>query len=69
MSQVQEAPVQKVDPALIQAFARDGYVHVRGLIDPAEIDAHRAHVDEAVAWRTREDARSMRTRRRPRHST
>ena len=59
MSQVQEAPVQKVDPALIQAFARDGYVHARGLIDPAEIDAHRAHVDEAVAWRTREDARSM----------
>jgi len=41
-----------VDPAIVEAFRRDGFVHVKGLIPLAEIERHRAAVDAAVAERT-----------------
>jgi ectoine hydroxylase-related dioxygenase (phytanoyl-CoA dioxygenase family) len=48
-----------LDPALIDAFRRDGYVHVKGLVDPAEIADLGAEVDRAVALRTRLDDRTL----------
>src|SRR5258706_2073840 len=59
MGAVTEARTQTVDPALVEAFARDGFVHVKGLLSAREIDAHRVHVDRAVAERTGEDDRPM----------
>jgi ectoine hydroxylase-related dioxygenase (phytanoyl-CoA dioxygenase family) len=47
------------EASLIEAFRRDGFVVVRGLIAPAEIAEHREAVDAAVADRTREDGRSL----------
>jgi ectoine hydroxylase-related dioxygenase (phytanoyl-CoA dioxygenase family) len=44
--------------ALVEAFRRDGFVHVKGLMSPDEIDRHRANVDAAVAGRTAQDLRS-----------
>lgn len=52
----QTAPL---DQASVAAFRRDGYVHLKGLLDPAEVAAFRIHVDRAVAWRTRRDGRSL----------
>ncbi len=51
-----------LDPALIEAFQRDGFVHVRALIPLAEIAGHRAAVDRAVETRTRGDGRPLEAR-------
>lgn len=51
-----------LDPALIEAFRRDGFVHVRGLIPLAEIAGHRAAVDRAVETRTQGDGRPLEAR-------
>jgi ectoine hydroxylase-related dioxygenase (phytanoyl-CoA dioxygenase family) len=48
-----------VDPALVEAFQRDGFLHAKGLVDPGEIAALGAEVDRAVGWRTREDGRGL----------
>jgi ectoine hydroxylase-related dioxygenase (phytanoyl-CoA dioxygenase family) len=48
-----------IDPKIVAAFQRDGFVHVKGLIDRAEIAAHRAIIDDAVASRTRNDGRGL----------
>ena len=42
---------------LIEQYRKDGFVVARRLLDPAEIDAFRTAVDEAVARRTRNDKR------------
>lgn len=47
------------DPTLVEAFRRDGFVHVRGLLNAAEVEEHRHAVDQAVAARTAEDLRAM----------
>jgi ectoine hydroxylase-related dioxygenase (phytanoyl-CoA dioxygenase family) len=47
---------------LVEAFRRDGFVHAKGLIDPAEIAAHREIIDQAVALRTHDDGRPLSTR-------
>jgi ectoine hydroxylase-related dioxygenase (phytanoyl-CoA dioxygenase family) len=53
----------KVDTrALVDAFQRDGFVHARGLLDPAEIAAYRLAVDKAVASRTKDDGRPLEAR-------
>jgi ectoine hydroxylase-related dioxygenase (phytanoyl-CoA dioxygenase family) len=43
------------DAALIERFSEDGFVHAPGLIPAEELAAHRAAVDRAVAYRTRND--------------
>ena len=48
-----------LDPAVVTAFQRDGFVRAAGLIDPAEVARFRVHVDRAVAWRTRNDPRGL----------
>lgn len=48
-----------LDPAQIEAFRRDGFLHAKGLVDRAEIAALGAEVDQAVALRTREDGRRL----------
>ncbi len=48
-----------VDPAWIEAFRRDGYVHIPGVLDPAELAGHRLAVDRAVAARKRNDSRPL----------
>jgi ectoine hydroxylase-related dioxygenase (phytanoyl-CoA dioxygenase family) len=47
------------DPAQIEAFRRDGFVHLEGLVDPADIAVLGAAVDEAVAARTARDDRAL----------
>ena len=54
-----ETAAADVDPALIEAFRRDGFVHAKGLIARGEIEALRAAVDAAVAERTRDDGRPL----------
>jgi ectoine hydroxylase-related dioxygenase (phytanoyl-CoA dioxygenase family) len=46
-------------PALAAAFRRDGFVHARAVFSPEEVRHHRAAVDAAVAWRTRNDTRTL----------
>lgn len=48
-----------VDPGQIEAFRRDGFVKLEGLLDPHEIETYRAAVDAAVAARKRNDTRSL----------
>lgn len=48
-----------VDPAMVEAFQRDGFLHARGLINPAEIARHREIIDRAVDYRTRNDGRGL----------
>ena len=48
-----------LDPAVVTAFQRDGFVRAEGLLDPAEVTRFRVHVDRAVAWRTRNDPRGL----------
>ena len=43
-----------VDVDRIEAFRRDGFVEVPGLLDPDELDRFGAAVDRAVERRTRE---------------
>jgi ectoine hydroxylase-related dioxygenase (phytanoyl-CoA dioxygenase family) len=43
----------------VDNFRRDGFVHAKGLIDPAEIAEHRKAIDRAVANRTRNDGRTL----------
>jgi len=45
--------------ALIEAYRSDGFVAVRGLIDPAELAPLAAEVDAAVARRKARDTRSL----------
>lgn len=49
----------EVDPAKVEAFRRDGFVRLEGLVDAAEIEALGLAVDAAVARRTRNDARAL----------
>lgn len=44
---------------LAERFARDGFVHVPGLLTPEELAVHGAAVDEAVAIRKRHDDRRL----------
>ena len=46
-------------PEVVARFQRDGFVRAEGLLDPAEVARFRAHVDRAVAWRTRRDPRGL----------
>ncbi|MCC6917890.1 MAG: phytanoyl-CoA dioxygenase family protein [Alphaproteobacteria bacterium] len=46
-------------PILIKSFRRDGYVAVRGLLDPSEVNTFRRSIDAAVARRTSRDTRSF----------
>ena len=48
-----------VDPVEVEAFRRDGFVHLQGLLDPAEVGRLRQAVDEAVAARKRNDTRAL----------
>lgn len=48
-----------VESALIEAYRRDGFVAVRGLIDPAELAPLAAEVDAAVARRKARDMRRL----------
>ena len=43
----------------VEAYRRDGFVHVPALFTPAEAAANRAAVDAAVAHRKRNDARPL----------
>jgi len=53
-------PAQSVvDPAAIDAFRRDGFVHLRGLLDAAEVERFRVAMDAAVERRNRNDPRSL----------
>jgi ectoine hydroxylase-related dioxygenase (phytanoyl-CoA dioxygenase family) len=49
----------RVDPAAIEAFRRDGFVHLKGLLDPAEVAVFREAVDAAVERRKRNDTRAL----------
>ena len=44
---------------LREAFARDGYVHARGVLPRSEVEAFRACVDAAVAARKVNDTRAL----------
>jgi hypothetical protein len=44
---------------LAEDFRRDGFVHVPGALDPAEVETLGAAVDHAVAARKRNDARTL----------
>jgi len=57
MDTLERAPI--VDPALVEAFRRDGFVRAPGLLSAAEVATHRCEVDRAVAARTAEDLRPM----------
>jgi ectoine hydroxylase-related dioxygenase (phytanoyl-CoA dioxygenase family) len=60
MSAMQTAAAPPVvDPADVEAFRRDGFVHLKGLIDAKAVDAYRAAVDAAVTARKRNDTRSL----------
>ena len=48
-----------IDPAEVEAFRRDGFVHLRGLLDPGEIGRLREAVDAAVTARKRNDTRAL----------
>jgi len=48
-----------VDKTRIEAFRRDGFVHLKGLLDPSEVAAFRKAVDAAVERRKRKDTRSL----------
>jgi ectoine hydroxylase-related dioxygenase (phytanoyl-CoA dioxygenase family) len=48
-----------IDPAQVEAFRRDGFVHLKGLIDPAEVVRLGRAVDAAVAARKRNDTRAL----------
>jgi ectoine hydroxylase-related dioxygenase (phytanoyl-CoA dioxygenase family) len=50
---------QLLDPALLESFARDGFVVVDGLLTDDELDEYEAHVTAAVAYRTRADERAL----------
>jgi ectoine hydroxylase-related dioxygenase (phytanoyl-CoA dioxygenase family) len=43
-------------------FQRDGYYHAKGLLDSKEIGGFREAVDRAVAFRTRDDGRTLEER-------
>ncbi len=48
-----------IDPAAIEAFARDGFVHLKGVLAPDEVAVYREAVDKAVARRKRNDPREL----------
>ena len=45
--------------ALVEGFGRDGFVHARSVLSPAEVTRYRAAVDLAVETRKRNDRRSL----------
>lgn len=45
--------------AQIDAFRRDGFIRLEGLLDTAEVARFRELIDAAVAWRTRHDGRGL----------
>ena len=53
------ATAAEIDPAKVDAFRRDGFVRLEGLVDAAEIEALGQAVDAAVAARTRNDTRAL----------
>jgi hypothetical protein len=48
-----------IDPAWLEAFRKDGFVHIRGVLDPDEVGRHRQVVDRAVEARKRNDSRRL----------
>jgi ectoine hydroxylase-related dioxygenase (phytanoyl-CoA dioxygenase family) len=48
-----------IDPAEVEAFRRDGFVHLKGLLDPAEVRRMGEAVDAAVTARKRNDTRML----------
>ncbi len=42
-----------------ERFARDGFLHVKGVLDPAEVEAFAQACDAAVAARKKDDARTL----------
>ena len=44
---------------MAEQFKRDGFLHVRGLLTPAEVERYRVAVDEAVATRKQRDTRKL----------
>jgi ectoine hydroxylase-related dioxygenase (phytanoyl-CoA dioxygenase family) len=48
-----------IDDAHVEAFCRDGFVHLKGLVDRAEILQLGQAVDAAVAARKRDDTRAL----------
>ena len=48
-----------LEPADIDAFRRDGFVHLKGLLDPAEVVRLGEAVDAAVVARKRNDTRAL----------
>jgi ectoine hydroxylase-related dioxygenase (phytanoyl-CoA dioxygenase family) len=53
------AAVAGIDQAAIEAFRRDGFVHLESLLDPAEVAVFRQAVDFAVERRKRNDTRAL----------
>ncbi len=54
-----EAATAQVEPADVEAFRRDGFVHLEGLLDRAEVARLGAAVDQAVERRKRNDTRAL----------
>jgi ectoine hydroxylase-related dioxygenase (phytanoyl-CoA dioxygenase family) len=48
-----------VDSADVEAFRRDGFVHLKGLLDASEVAVFRKAVDAAVERRRRNDTREL----------
>ena len=48
-----------IDPTKVEAFRRDGFVRLEGLLAADEVAALGRSVDAAVAARTRNDARTL----------
>jgi hypothetical protein len=52
-------PLRPLDPALITAFGRDGFVVVPDLLRDDELRTYGAAVDDGVALRSRHDSRTL----------
>lgn len=55
------APAKNLAP-YVEAYQRDGFVHIPGLLSTAEIEAFKPVIDAAVAHRTRRDNRPFEAR-------
>jgi ectoine hydroxylase-related dioxygenase (phytanoyl-CoA dioxygenase family) len=53
------ALVNGIRPAEIEAFRRDGFVHLEGLLEVSEVAVFREAVDAAVERRKRKDTRAL----------
>ncbi len=48
-----------VPEAMMETYRRNGWVHLKGLLDPAEVAHYREAIDQAVARRKRHDTRPL----------